>query len=199
MAAVRFGLITLIAIVGVAFAWLAFEWSRSDAGQGNEPFGVAFELIDQTGTPITQAAFQEKPTALFFGFTHCPDVCPTTLFEMDDWLRKADPDGNSINAYFVTVDPERDSKEVLGYYISSITDRVIGITGEPKEVLDMARGFRVYFKRVPLDDADPEGDYVVDHTASVFLLNDGGQFQGTIAYGEDGDVAVEKLQNLISG
>ncbi len=199
MAAIRTGLIALIAIVGLAFAWLAFEWSRSDVGQGDGPFGVAFELVDQTGAPITQTAFQEKPTALFFGFTHCPDVCPTTLFEIDAWLRKVDPDGNRINAYFVTVDPERDSYDVLGDYVSNVSDRIVGISGEPEQVLDMARGYKVYYKKVPTDDSDPDGDYVMDHTASVFLLGDGGRFKGTISYGEDADVAVKKLHNLISG
>ena len=199
MAAVRTGLIVLIAILGVAFAWLAFEWSRSDAGPGGGPFGVTFELVDQTGAPITQAAFQEKPTALFFGFTHCPEVCPTTLFEMDAWLRQVDPEGDKINAYFITVDPERDNEEVLDAYVSSVSDRIVGITGEPAKVRDMARGYRVFFEKVPTDTSDPDGDYTMNHTASVFLLADGGRFQGTIAYGEDTDVAVSKLQNLISG
>ena len=197
MAAVRTGLIALIAILGLAFAWLAFEWSRSDSGGGNGPFGVAFNLVDQSGAPITQTAFQDKPTAIFFGFTHCPDVCPTTLFEMDGWLRRVDPDGNRINAYFVTVDPERDSHDVLENYVSAVTDRVVGITGEPAKVLDMVRGFKVYYKKVPTEGSDDE--YVMDHTASVFLLGNGGRFKGTISYGEDPDVAVRKLQNLIEG
>lgn len=196
MAAVRTGLIAFIAIIGVAFAWLAFEWSRSDTGE--EPFGVAFNLVDQTGAPVTEAAFREKPTALFFGFTHCPDVCPTTLFEMDGWLRQVDPDGDLINAYFVTVDPERDSPDLLENYVSAVTDRVIGITGEPEKVFDMARGFRIYFKKVPLEDS-VDGDYVVDHYASIMLLNNGGRFKGTIAYGENPDIAVQKLENLIKG
>mgnify|MGYP001827353794 CR=1 FL=1 len=199
MAAIRITLITLIAMIGLAFAWLAFEWSRSDAGRAQGPFGVAFELVDQTGSPINQVAFQEKPTALFFGFTHCPDVCPTTLFEMDAWLRRVDPDGDRINAYFVTVDPERDTHEILDTYISNVSDRIVGITGDPDQVFDMAKGYRVYFKKVPTDDSDPDGDYVMDHTASVYLLGDGGRFQGTISYGEDADVAVKKLQNLIRG
>lgn len=199
MALIRTVLIALIAIVGLAFAWLAFEWSRSGAGPGGGPFGVAFELVDQTGAPITQAAFQEKPTALFFGFTHCPEVCPTTLFEMDAWLRRVDPEGDRINAYFVTVDPERDSQDVLGDYVSSVSDRIVGITGEPADVRDMVRGYRVHFEKVPMDTGDPDGDYTMNHTASVFLLAEGGRFQGTISYGEDADVAIRKLQNLING
>ncbi len=118
---------------------------------------------------------------------------------MDAWLRRVDPDGDRINAYFVTVDPERDTHEILDTYISNVSDRIVGITGDPDRVFDMAKGYRVYFKKVPTDDSDPDGDYVMDHTASVYLLGDGGRFQGTIAYGEDADVAVKKLQNLIRG
>lgn len=199
MAVVRNVLIALIAVLGIAFAWLAFEWSKSGSVTAEKPYGVAFNLVDQSGAPITEAAFQEKPTALFFGFTHCPDVCPTTLFEMDDWLRKVDPDGNLVNAYFVTVDPERDDPEILGRYVSNVSDRIVGITGDPQEIRQMAKGYNIYFKRVPTDNSDPDGDYVMDHTASVFLLNDGGRFKGTISYGENPDVAIRKLENLIKG
>ncbi|MCP4320020.1 MAG: SCO family protein [Hyphomicrobiales bacterium] len=199
MAVLRTGLIALIAVLGLAFAWLAFEWSRSDTQIAGKPYGVAFELVDQTGAPITEAAFSEKPTALFFGFTHCPEVCPTTLFELDGWLRRVDPDGDKMNAYFVTVDPERDTSDILGSYVSSVSDRIIGITGEPQEIREMAKGFNVFFQKVPSDTADPDGDYTMNHTALVFLMNNGGKFAATISFGEDADVAVRKLQNLING
>ncbi|MDA4846470.1 SCO family protein [Hoeflea poritis] len=199
MAAVRTVLIVLIAILGAAFAWLAFEWSRSDTALAENPYGVAFQLVDQTGAPITEAAFQDKPTALFFGFTHCPEVCPTTLFEMDGWLQAVDPDGDRINAYFVTVDPERDTHDILGQYISNVTKRVVGITGEPEKVRAMAKGFNVYFKRVPIDQESGDDDYTMDHFASIFLLGDGGRFKSTIAYGENSDIAIKKLENLIEG
>lgn len=159
----------------------------------NPPYGVAFSLVNQNGETITDSAFREKPTVLFFGFTHCPDVCPTTLFEMDAWLRRIDPNADQINAYFVTVDPERDSYEILGSYISNVSDRIIGISGDPQLVHQMVKGFDVYAKKIPLDN----GDYIIDHTASIFLLGDGGQFQGTISYGEDANAAVEKLKNLL--
>ena len=163
------------------------------------PFGVPFQLVAQNGQPITEKAFQDKPTALFFGFTHCPEVCPTTLFELNSWLHKVDPDGTKLNGYFVSIDPERDSPELLGQYVSNVTDRVKGISGPPAKVQEMAKGFKVYFKKVPVDEKDPNGDYTMDHTASVFLLDNGGRFAGTIAYGENPDVAVKKLENLIKG
>ena len=109
-----------------------------------------------------------------------------------------DPEGNRLQAYFVTVDPERDTPELLGKYISNVTDRVIGIAGPPEKVGEVIKGFRVYAKKIPLDETDPKGDYTMDHTASVFLLDSAGRFTGTISYGENPDVAEKKLENLMN-
>ena len=179
--------------------WLTFQVTQSKEQISEAPFGVPFQLVDQTGKPITEQAFRGKPTALFFGFTHCPEICPTTLFELNGWLEKVDPDGTRLQAYFVTVDPERDTPELLNNYISNVTKRVIGIAGPPEKVAEVIMGFRVYAKKVPLDEKDPNGDYTMDHTASVFLLDAEGRFKGTISYGENPDVAVQKLENLKNG
>ncbi len=179
--------------------WLTFQVTQSKEQISEAPFGVPFELVDQTGKPITEQAFRGKPTALFFGFTHCPEICPTTLFELNGWLEKVDPDGTRLQAYFVTVDPERDTPEMLNNYISNVTKRVIGIAGPPEKVAEVVKGFRVYAKKIPLDEKDPNGDYTMDHTASVFLLDAEGRFKGTISYGENPDVAVQKLENLKNG
>ncbi|CDZ25667.1 SCO family protein [Neorhizobium galegae] len=190
--------IAVVVLAGVLVA-LTLTLTRSKQQLAEGPFGVPFQLVAQNGQPITEKAFQDKPTALFFGFTHCPEVCPTTLFELNGWLHKVDPDGTKLNGYFVSIDPERDSPELLGQYVSNVTDRVKGISGPPAKVQEMAKGFKVYFKKVPVDEKDPNGDYTMDHTASVFLLDDGGRFAGTIAYGENPDVAIKKLENLIKG
>lgn len=190
--------IAIIALSGF-LGWFTLEYSRNNQQVAEGPYGVPFQLTDQNGKQITEAAFREKPTAVFFGYTHCPDVCPTTLFEMDGWLQKVDPDGTKMQAYFVTVDPERDTPEIMGNYVSNVSKRIIGVTGDPARIADVVKGFRIYAKKVPIDPAKPDGDYTMDHTASVFLLNNGGRFKGTIAYGEDGDVAVKKLENLIKG
>ncbi|WP_299860899.1 SCO family protein [uncultured Hoeflea sp.] len=197
MKAFRTVLWGLIGLMALALGWLTYEWQRTEAEIAGKPYGVPFELVDQTGAPITEAAFRGRPTALFFGFTHCPEICPTTLFELDGWLRQVDPDGGKIGAYFVTVDPERDTPELLGDYVSGVTDRVVGISGEPDRVSDVVKGFSVYAKKVPLDSGDPEGEYTMDHTASVFLLDAQGRFKGTIAWGENPEIAVTKLENLI--
>lgn len=194
----RTALWILVFVFAGVLAWLTFELTRNEQ-MAEGPYGVPFELVDETGAPITEAAFREKPTALFFGFTHCPDVCPTTLYELDGWMEQVDPEGDDINAYMVSVDPARDTPEVLDDYVSSVSDRIHGITGDPEEVAEMVKGFGIYARKVPLDESEPDGDYTMDHTASVFLLDEGGRFRSTIAYGENTETAVQKLRNLIEG
>lgn len=185
-------------MLGCALAWFSFAVTkRPDVTAAQGPFGVPFQLVAQDGKPITEQAFRGKPSAIFFGYTHCPDVCPTTLFELDGWLQKVDPTGDKMNAYFVTVDPQRDTPELMNEYVSNVSKRIKGISGPPDKVLDMVKGFHVYYKKVPLDPDKPDGDYTMDHTASVFLLDSGGRFAGTISYQEDPDTAVKKLESLI--
>lgn len=198
MRAVRIMLWTATLVLAGLLAYVGYFYSQTSADLAEGPFGVPFELVRQDGTPITEKDLQGKPTALFFGFTHCPDVCPTTLFEMDGWLKTVDPDGTKLQAFFVTVDPERDTPAIVKDYVSNVTSRVTGVSGDPAKVMDMVKGFRVYAKKVPTDPAKPDGEYVMDHTASVFLLDDRGRFAGTIAYQEDSKVAEGKLKNLIS-
>ncbi|PSH65880.1 MULTISPECIES: SCO family protein [Phyllobacterium] len=185
-------LIVAITLLAAAAGWITFQTSRQSASGNQGPFGTAFQLTTMNGEPITEAAFRQKPSAIFFGFTHCPDVCPTTLFELDGWLKKLGPEGKDINAYFVTVDPERDNAETLKAYVSNVSTRIVGVTGEPDKMAAMLKGYSVYARKVP-----GEGnDYSMDHTASIFLLDSKGGFFGTIAYGENPDTAVEKLKRL---
>jgi len=197
MAAFRAVLWVLIAVFAGAVAWTAFSL-YSGARTSEQPYGVAFDLVDQNGKPITEAAFRGKPTALFFGYTHCPDVCPTTLFELNGWLHEVDPDGTKMNAYFITVDPARDTPAVMKQYVSNVSDRIVGISGPPEEVAAMVKGFGVYSRKVPVDENNPDGDYSMDHTASVFLLDANGAFRSTIAFNEDPEVALKKMENLLS-
>jgi protein SCO1/2 len=101
-------------------------------------------------------------------------------------------EGEAIDAYFVSIDPERDTPEVLNAYVGNVSERITGITGDPAKVEAMAKSFGIYWKKVPTDD----GDYTMDHTASVLLLNGKGEFAGTIAYGENADTAIAKLKRL---
>ncbi len=183
-------LIGILVLMAAGIGWLTFDWYRGH--YGGEPFGAAFSLVDQKNQPITEAAFRGQPSAVFFGFTHCPEVCPTTLFEMAGWLKDLGSDGQNLRAYFVSIDPERDTPEIMNTYISNFSDRILGITGDPEKVHAMAKSFGIYWKKVPTEG----GDYTMDHTASVLLLDSKGDFAGTIAYGESAETAKTKLRNL---
>jgi protein SCO1/2 len=134
--------------------------------------GGPFKLVDQNGQAVTEQALKGKPSLIFFGFTHCPDVCPTALFDMSELYKALGRDGDKVGAYFVTVDPERDTPAVLKEYLSSFDPRLRGLTGDPAAVAAMEKAYRVYSKKVPLDG----GGYTMDHTALVYLMNKDGQF-----------------------
>jgi len=189
----RFILIGILIAMAVGIGGMTI-WSYRSHHNG-EPYGGSFTLTDQKGAPITEEALRGHPSVVFFGFTHCPEVCPTTLFELAGWLKTMGDSGKNLNAYFVTVDPERDTPQIMNSYVSNFSDRITGITGDPDKVHAMAKAFGIYWKKVDTGD----GDYTMDHTASVLLLNAKGEFAGTIAYGESADTAIAKLKRLAAG
>jgi protein SCO1/2 len=134
--------------------------------------GGPFQLTDQAGVSVTDKSLQGKPTLIFFGFTHCPDICPTSLFEMSEVLRAMGSDADRINAYFVSVDPERDTAPVMKDYLSSFDPHLKGLTGNSDAVAKVIADYRVYAKKVPLKD----GDYTMDHTALIYLMDRDGKF-----------------------
>ncbi|MFC0207193.1 SCO family protein [Chelativorans intermedius] len=184
-------LVGILALMVVAVGLMTFQWYRDRSVAG--AFGAPFELVDHNGETITQAAFRGAPTAVFFGFTHCPEVCPTTLYELDGWIEALGESGEALRAYFVTVDPERDTPQVMKTYLGNVSKRITGITGEPEKVMEMVRSYRIYARKVELEG----GDYTMDHTASVMLLDRNGAFFGTIAYQENPDTAIAKLRRLL--
>lgn len=183
MVALVAGLLVLV----VAFGQRETAPVRAEAS----PYGAPFQLVDQNGTPVTEALLRGRPTALFFGFTHCPDVCPTTLYELAGYQRKLKSENRDLQVVFVSVDPERDTPEILRTYVGSLGAEVTAITGEPAPVAAMLKAFGVLARKVPQDDG-----YTMDHTASVLLLDRTGAFKGTIAYGENPDTALAKLERL---
>jgi len=134
--------------------------------------GGPFQLTDQAGQIITDKNLQGRPTLIFFGFTHCPDVCPTSLFEISEVLKALGKDADRVNAYFVSVDPERDTTMAMKDYLSSFDPHLEGLTGNPDEIAKVISAYRVYAKKVPLKD----GDYTMDHTALVYLMDRDGKF-----------------------
>ena len=186
-------LVGILVLMAASVGWLTFDWYRQQ--NSGEAYGAPFALVDSHDKPITEAAFRGQPSVLFFGFTHCPEVCPTTLFELDGWLKELGPEAKDIKAYFITIDPERDTPEVMDNFLSNFSSRITGISGPPDKVWAMAKAFNIYFRKVETDG----GDYTMDHTASVILLNRKGDFAGTIAYGESGKAALAKLKRLEAG
>ena len=134
--------------------------------------GGPFKLVDQNAKPITEQDFKGEPFLVFFGFTHCPDVCPTTLFEVSEIFRALGPDAKNLRAMFVTVDPERDTPAVMKDYLASFDPRIVGATGDVDAITAAEKSFRVYAKKVPTDG----GGYTMDHTAIVYLMNKDGRF-----------------------
>ena len=185
---------TLLAVLVVGIAGFLIYRNNQIQASASPTLGAPFSLIDSDGQPITEAAFAGRPTALFFGFTHCPEICPVSLFEVSILMDELGAEKRDLQAFFISVDPERDTPELMGNFIAPFRDNIRGITGPLPDIEALAQSWGVYIKKVPLDD----GDYTVDHTASVILVDRKGRFRGTIAYRENHQTALDKLRLLVS-
>jgi protein SCO1/2 len=141
-------------------------------GPAGSAIGGPFKLTGGDGQPITNETFKGKPYLMFFGFTHCPDVCPTTLFEVSQVMTALGKDADRTAALFITVDPERDTPAVMKDYLSNFDPHLIGATGTPEAIAAVLKQFRVYAKKVPTKD----GDYSMDHSAVIYLMDKQGRF-----------------------
>ena len=144
----------------------------SPIGSAVAAVGGPFHLEDQNGKPVSDQDLKGHPSLVFFGFTHCPDVCPTTLFDMSQLLSKLGPDADRVGAVFITVDPERDTPAVMKDYLSNFDPHLRGLTGDQASINAAIKAYRVYAKKVPLEG----GDYTMDHTAIVYLMDKDGHF-----------------------
>ena len=158
----------------LAVGLLAMTWAMGGLKNVAAPaaIGGPFQLTDQAGESVTDQNLKGSPTLIFFGFTHCPDVCPTSLFEISEVLKAMGKDADRVNAYFISVDPERDSTAAMKDYLSSFDPHLAGLTGNADEVAKVISAYRVYAKKVPLKD----GDYTMDHTALIYLMDRDGKF-----------------------
>lgn len=155
--------------------------------------GGPFKLVDQNGQIVTDEDLKGRPFLVFFGFTHCPDVCPTTLFEVSEILRALGPDADRTRALFITVDPERDTPAVMKDYLSSFDPHLSGLTGNAAEIAAVAKAYRVYFKKVPLE----QGGYTMDHTAIVYLMDKDARFVSPFNLKRPSDAAVGDLRRYL--
>lgn len=143
---------------------------------GPSGIGGPFTLVDQNGATVSERDFAGKPYLMFFGFTHCPDVCPTTLQQISDVLAALGRKADTLKVAFVSVDPERDTPESLKTYLSSFDPRIVGLTGSPEQVAAAIKTFRAYAKKVP----SQGGDYTMEHTALVYLMDARNGFVGAV-------------------
>jgi protein SCO1 len=155
--------------------------------------GGPFHLTDQNGRSVSHEDMKGKPFLVFFGFTHCPDVCPTTLFEVSEVFRKLGPDADKAGALFITVDPDRDTPEKLKDYLQSFDPHLKGLTGDADGIAGVLKAYRVYAKKVPLKD----GEYTMDHTAIVYLMGKDGRFVAPFNLKRGTDEAAADLRRYL--
>jgi protein SCO1/2 len=152
--------------------------------------GGPFRLIDQNGRTVTDRDQMGHPFLVFFGFTHCPEVCPTTLFDISEVLRKLGPDADRTRALFITVDPERDTPQALKDYLSSFDPHIEALTGDADAIAAVAKAYRAIYRKVPLDN----GDYTMDHTAIVYLMDKKGRFVSPFKLKRTTEEAADELR-----
>jgi protein SCO1/2 len=154
---------------------------------------MRFRLTNDRGRAVGPDTLAGRPAMVFFGFTYCPDVCPTTLSDISDWLDALGDDAADLGVVFITVDPQRDTVDALSDYVAAFHPAIRGWTGRDNEIARAAEAFRVTYARAPLGD----GDYTMNHTASVFLFDAEGRFVSTIDYHEPREFAVPKLRRAL--
>jgi len=165
----------------------------SPIGSAAAAVGGPFQLQDQNGNAVSDADMKGRPFLVFFGYTHCPDVCPTTLFEISQVMQKLGQDADRAGALFITVDPERDTPAALKDYLSSFDPHLRGLTGDPAAVAAAIKAYRVYAKKVPLEN----GDYTMDHTAMVYLMDKNGRFVAPFNLKQAADEAAAQLRRYL--
>ncbi len=178
-------------LVGCDRPGSAPKFKLTDVSGAN--FGNEFALTDHNGKARTLADFRGKIVVIFFGFTHCPDACPTTLTELAQVAKELGTDAEKMQVLFVTVDPERDGPKEVGRYTALFNTPVIGLTGSPADIERVKKQFGVFSAKVE----QPEADYSVDHTAATFLFGPDSRFVATIAPEEGDAAALAKLRRII--
>ncbi len=191
----KYILVILFSVVTIGFLFFfSDKIARHVIPSPSFDLDFSINLINHNGEKVSKHNFIGNPSLVFFGFTNCPDVCPTTLNDLSLVLDDLGEKRNYLKVYFITLDPKRDTVRVLSEYIPYFGDQFIGITGEEKEMLKLVKNWGVYRK---INKSSLE-DYLIDHTASVYLLDSKSKFAGTIAYQENSEVVLKKLKNLIA-
>jgi protein SCO1/2 len=159
-------------------------------------FGRDFQLMDATGKPRTLADYRGKAVVIFFGYTQCPDVCPTTLAELAEVMKRLGPDADRVQVLFVTVDPQRDTPELLSKYVPAFDPRFAGLYGDAVATERTAKEFKIIYQKQP--GATP-GTYSVDHSAGTYIYDPQGRLRLYVSYGQSPDVFAHDLRELLKG
>lgn len=193
----RYLLAALVLAVGMWFAGcqrnsesMAFESTDITGAE----FGRQFELVDHTGKLRRLDDFRGKVVVMFFGFTHCPDVCPMTLVEFNAALAQLGEAAQKVQVLFVTVDPERDTPEVLGAYVTAFNADFLGLTGSAEQIAEVAREFRIVYRKA--EGAQP-GKYSVDHSAGTYIFDQQGRIRLYASYGQGSDAIASDIGRLL--
>ncbi|HEY4471097.1 MAG TPA: SCO family protein [Stellaceae bacterium] len=185
----------LVVAAGVLLAIALRETPRGAAGTAlASAIGGPFHLIDQNGKPVSDADLKGKWQLVFFGYTHCPDACPTALNEISLALDRLGMKRDEVEVVFITVDPERDTPDALKSYVQSFDAPIIALTGTPDAVAQAAKAYRVFYAKHPRGD----GDYDMDHSALIYVMNPEGRFTATFTPDSSADAIAQRLEKLIS-
>lgn len=169
--------------------------SNPPGSSGQTAIGGPFTLTGTGGKAFSSEKLKGKPYLVFFGFTHCPEVCPTTLFDLTQDMKELGTEADKFNVVFISVDPERDTPDLIKLYLSSFDDRIIGLTGTEKEIAEVARNFKAFYKKTPTSD----GSYTVDHQVTIYMMDSSGRFASATNYQEDQETRLAKIRRLIAG
>jgi protein SCO1 len=164
---------------------------------GKALIGGPFTLVDQTGKTVTDKDFRGRYMLVFFGFTHCPDVCPAELQVMADALGQLGPKAAEIVPVFITLDPERDTPEAVGAYVKNFGPNFVGLTGSPEQVAAAAKGYRVAFSKFYPNGQDDKRDYSIDHSTLIYLMDKNGDYVAHFNFGTPAAQMAETLRRYL--
>ena len=206
-APVLVGLLALVAAAGIAGFVLTYQMEASSGpvtSSGSAivapsvKIGGAFNLTDQYGKPVSDQSYPDKYKLYYFGYSFCPDVCPTDLYiigqTMAELEEKAPEAAARVQPIFITVDPARDTPDILGEYVANFHDRMVGLSGSDAQTVEVAKAFRVYFK---LNEPDEDGDYLVDHTAFTYMMGPDGSYRTMFRHDADPSQMAQDIQKIM--
>ena len=199
IALVVIGIAVLVYAGGVKFKeeLVSEPKTESATSKSNMSIGGPFSLVDHEGNAVTDLDFRGQYLLIYFGYTYCPDVCPTALTDMSDALEKLGAEAGKVTPILITIDPVRDTPEHLKEYASFFHPRLRALTGTPQKIAAVAKAYRVYFNRAKQQDSAPD-DYLMDHSSAIYLMGPDGTFRFHFSHGTDAEIMARRIRDIIS-